>query len=411
MPPHRHRHGASFVASALGAQAILAATCLLAPTRAHAAEWDRPGWRLTFQDEFDGTSLDSGKWGKRFKWGQSPINNELQAYVDDAFQLQGGMLTIVGDKRTATYGGQSFNYASGLIASVFKQKYGYFEAKLKVPAGQGLWPAFWLLGEDHNAGVNEIDIHEILGNDTTKVYMTVHWGTDYNAGHKSDGTDWVGPDFSADFHVFGLEWNADTIVWTIDGTERKRHTGTGVPQTEMYVILNLAIGGTWPGAPNASTVFPAKYQVDYVRAYTSTGATGGASGSTGGASGATGGSGGKAGTTGGAGGATSGTGGMKSGTGGATPGTGGRTGGTTGSTGGNTGTTGGANGSTGGSHADTGGTNGATGGAGANGTPTGGATGSHDGGGGCSLAKSSPAAFTTLAGLALLLRQRKRRRS
>jgi len=407
MPPHRHRHGASFVTSALGATALLVATSLLAPRRAHAAEWDRPGWRLTFQDEFDGTSLDSSKWGKRFKWGQSPINNELQAYVDDAFQLQGGILTIVGDKRTASYGGQSFNYASGLIASVFKQKYGYFEAKLKVPAGQGLWPAFWLLGEDHNAGVNEIDIHEILGNDTTKVYMTVHWGTDYNAGHKSDGTDWVGPDFSADFHVFGLEWNADTIVWTIDGTERKRHTGTGVPQTEMYVILNLAIGGTWPGAPNASTMFPAKYQVDYVRAYTSTGATGGASGSTGGTSGTTGGAsgatGGKAGTTGGATGAT---GGAKGGTGGGSSATGGRTGGSTGNTGGSTGTTGGANPTTGGSH---GGADGATGGSGAQ--ATGGGTPPHEGGGGCALAESSPAAFAGLAGLALLLRQRKRRRA
>lgn len=409
MPPRRHRHGASFVASALGAPALLVASYLLAPTIARAADSDRPGWRLTFQDEFEGSSLDSGKWGKRFKWGQSPINNELQAYVDDAFQLQGGMLTIVGDKRTATYGGQSFNYASGLIASVFKQKYGYFEAKLKVPAGQGLWPAFWLLGEDHNAGVNEIDIHEILGNDTTKVYMTVHWGTDYNAGHKSDGTDWVGPDFSADFHVFGLEWSADAIVWTIDGTERKRHTGAGIPQTEMYVILNLAIGGTWPGAPNATTVFPAKYQVDYVRAYASTGATGGASGSTGGASGATGGAtgatGGKAGTTGGTGGGSSSTGGAKGGTGG-TP----ATGGATGNTGGSTGTTGGARATTGGAQGDTGGKNGGTGGAGANGTPTGGGTGAHDSGGGCSLADTSPAAFTTLAGLALLLRQRKRRR-
>jgi MYXO-CTERM domain-containing protein len=98
--------------------------------------------------------------------------------------------------------------------------------------------------------------------------MTVHWGTDYGAGHQSDGSSWVGSDFSADFHTFGLEWNPDSIVWTIDGVERKRHIGAGVPQVEMYLILNLAIGGTWPGAPDGTTPFPGLYQIDYVRAYT-----------------------------------------------------------------------------------------------------------------------------------------------
>ena len=153
----------------------------------HAAAWDKPGWQLTFQ------------------------------------------------------------YASGLLCSVHEQKYGYFEARLKVPAGQGMWPAFWILGNEGSSGVNEVDVHEILGNEPSKVYETLHWGTDYDAGHKSDGSSWVGPDFSADFHVFGLEWTANAIVWTIDGVERKRHTGEGIPQVEMYAILNLAIGlGRYP---------------------------------------------------------------------------------------------------------------------------------------------------------------------
>jgi MYXO-CTERM domain-containing protein len=124
------------------------------------------------------------------------------------------------------------------------------------------------LGKTGASGVNEIDIHEILGQQPSTVYMTVHWGTDYSSGHKSDGSSWVGPDFSADFHVFGLEWNPDSIVWTIDGVERKRHTGDGVPQVEMYIIINLAIGGSWPGAPDSTTTFPGLYQIDYVRAYT-----------------------------------------------------------------------------------------------------------------------------------------------
>jgi beta-glucanase (GH16 family) len=235
---------------------------------AHAAEWDKPGWQLTFQDEFTGDQLDASKWVKRYKWGEAAINGELQAYVDDAFQVQNGVLSIVGDRRAGTYAGQTFQYRSGVLCSVLEQKYGYFEARLRVPAGQGLWPAFWLLGKVGASGVNEIDIHEILGQQPSTVYMTVHWGTDYGAGHQADGTSWIGPDFAADFHTFGLEWTPDTIVWTIDGIERQRHAGpTGVPQVEMYVILNLAIGGSWPGAPDATTAFPASYDVDYVRAY------------------------------------------------------------------------------------------------------------------------------------------------
>ncbi|HEY7376232.1 MAG TPA: glycoside hydrolase family 16 protein [Polyangia bacterium] len=270
----------------------LAAAALEAPARA--ADWDKPGWQLTFQDEFDGADIDATKWVKRYKWGEAQINSELQAYVDDAFQLSDGIATIVGDQRSATYAGQTFQYASGVLCSVHQQTYGYFEARLKVPAGQGIWPAFWLLGAVGTSGVNEIDIHEILGNAPTTVYETVHWGTDYAAGHKSDGSSWVGPDFSADFHVFGLEWRPDAIIWTIDGVEHKRHTGDGIPQVPMYVILNLAIGGSWPGAPDATTTFPANYQIDYVRAYAALADAGpaddgGGPGGTGGGGGATGG--------------------------------------------------------------------------------------------------------------------------
>jgi len=276
-----------------------------AQAAARAATGDKAGWTLTFQDEFDGATVDATKWVKRYKWGEAQINSELQAYVDDAFQLQNGVLTITGDKRSASYAGQTFQYASGVLCSVHEQKYGYFEARLKVPAGQGLWPAFWLLGQVAAPGVNEIDIHEILGHQPSTVYMTVHWGTDYDAGHKSDGSSWAGPDFSADFHVFGLEWTPDAIIWTIDGVERKRHTGEGVPQVPMYVILNLAIGGMWPGAPDATTQFPALYQIDYVRAYTAD-ADGGAGGTGGGGSGGSSGTGGSTSTGGRSGGGLSG---------------------------------------------------------------------------------------------------------
>ena len=93
---------------------------LLARSSAQAAPWDKAGWQLTFQDEFDGAQVDATKWVKRYKWGEAPINGELQSYVDDAFQVQNGMLTIVGDQRTATYAGQTFQYASGVLCSVWE---------------------------------------------------------------------------------------------------------------------------------------------------------------------------------------------------------------------------------------------------------------------------------------------------
>jgi beta-glucanase (GH16 family) len=264
---------------------LLAAVCLLAlPLPAASAPWDRAGWQLTFQDEFNGGQLDTGKWVKRYKWGEAQINGELQAYVDDAFQVDGGLLTIVGERRSGQYADQTFQYTSGVICSVLEQKYGYFEARLRVPPGRGLWPAFWLLGKTGSPGVNEIDIHEILGDQPDRVYMTLHWGSDYGAGHQSDGSSWSGPDFSSDFHVFGLEWNQDSIVWTVDGVERKRHTGVGIPQVEMYLIVNLAIGGDWPGAPDGTTGFPALYQIDYVRAYSRLPDGGASGGSRGGCS-------------------------------------------------------------------------------------------------------------------------------
>jgi beta-glucanase (GH16 family) len=247
---------------------LVAVGSLLAlPLPSSPADWDRPGWQLTFHDEFDGGQLDSSRWRMRYKWGAAQVNDELQAYVDDAFEVKNGVLAIVGERRSSEYAGQAFSYTSGVLCSALEQRYGYFEARLRVPAGRGLWPAFWLLGQNGAPGVNEVDIHEILGDAPDRIYMTVHWGSDYAAGHEKDQTSWLGPDFSAGFHVFGLEWTPDALVWTIDGVERKRYAGPGVPHVPMYLVLNLAIGGRMPGLPDGATPIPARYEIDYVRAY------------------------------------------------------------------------------------------------------------------------------------------------
>lgn len=238
-----------------------------ASAEALAAPWDKPGWKVTFHDELDGTSVDPASWGKRYKWGEAVINQELQAYVDDAFEFDNGLLRIVGKHEQGLYAGKTLDYRSGIIASVHEQKFGWFEIRCRMPAGKGLWPAFWLLGKNGSPGVNEIDIHEFLGHETDKVYMTIHWGTDYGAGHESSGTSFTGPDLTADFHTFAVEWDQDRVVWYVDGVERFKHEGEGVPQVEMYMIANLAIGGSWPGSPDQTTTFPAYYDIDYVRAY------------------------------------------------------------------------------------------------------------------------------------------------
>jgi len=226
-----------------------------------------PQWKLTFQEEFDGNQLDTAKWSRRYHWGEAVINSELQAYVDDAFQVSGGMLTIKGEKRQGQYAGKTMAYTSGVICSEHYQTYGRFEMRCRVPAGKGYWPAFWLLAGPSTPNVHEVDIFEILGDKPSVLYTTVHWGTDYGTGHQSAGTSITGPDLSADFHVYSLEWDATKLVWSLDGTEVFRHTGGGVPQVPMYIIANLAIGGGWPGSPDATTVFPGAFQIDYIRAY------------------------------------------------------------------------------------------------------------------------------------------------
>jgi MYXO-CTERM domain-containing protein len=285
--------------------ALAFAALALAAAPAAAAPWDKPGYAVTFHDEFDGPALDTAAWGTRYKWGEAIINGELQAYVDDAFAFDNGLLRITATHAPGTYAGQSMEYRSGLVASVHEQTYGYFEMRCRMPAGKGYWPAFWLLGGTGAVGVDEIDIHELLGDDPTTVYTTVHWGTDYGAGHKSDGTSFQGPDFTADFHTFALDWDAASITWLVDGAPVHQHTGEGVPQVPMYIIANLAVGGGWPGAPDANTVFPGHYDIDYIRAYQKApdGGAGGSGGS--GGAGGTGGSGGSTAST-GAGGSTGG---------------------------------------------------------------------------------------------------------
>jgi beta-glucanase (GH16 family) len=220
-------------------------------------------WHLVFHDEFSGTKLDETKWSTTYPWGArtNSGNSELEYYADDAFQLTGGVLSIRADHR-AMHG---FKFTSGMITSYasFTTKYGYFEVRAKVPKGQGLWPTFWLAPKDLT-WPPEIDIAETQGAITTVDHMSNHYMT--ARGPKQMHYEWHGPDLALGFHTYGLEWTPTAIVWYVDGLERFR-TITNIPVKPMYMILNLAVGGTWVGPPATTTPFPSYFDIDYVRAY------------------------------------------------------------------------------------------------------------------------------------------------
>ena len=193
-------------------------------------------------------------------------NHELEWYQPDEVFVENGLLRMRAQERSVKEG---FPYTSGMVTThkKFSFQYGYVEARLKVPAGQGLWPALWLLPEDEH-WPPEIDIHEVLGHQISTIYTTLHYTTD-GKNHFSSGSSWKGPDFSADFHTIGLLWEPHLIAWTIDGIERFAVTDN-IPQEPFYLLANLAVGGDWPGSPNASTVFPSYYDIDYIRIYENT---------------------------------------------------------------------------------------------------------------------------------------------
>ena len=237
----------------------LASIWLAALAGGAAAQCPGDLWRLTFSDEFEGTTLDAATWSH--ETGRWPYNAELQHYQLANVSVQGGFLAI-----TATRDNR-FNppYASARIntSTSFLQRYGRFEMRARLPRGQGIWPAFWLLPQ--NAWPPEIDIMELLGHEPTRVHFTNHWGT--AAAPRSQTSSFSGPDFSAGFHTFACEWYPDRIDFFVDGVRRATNINGGIPSVPMYIILNLAVGGLWPGNPDASTAFPQQMVVDWVRAY------------------------------------------------------------------------------------------------------------------------------------------------
>lgn len=221
----------------------------------------KEGWRLVFNESFNEPALNTQVWSTRYPWGDTNPP-ELERYVPGALALEPGMLRLTADRST----GGDLPYTSGMISSHdnFYFQYGYVEIRAKPPSGPGLWPALWLLTQNPKSA-SEIDIMEILGQEPNHVYLSTHFAT--APGQKGVASaDAYGPDFSKDFHTFAVEWDWNQIIWFIDGKEAAR-TSDHIPHETMYLIANLAVGGTWPGPPNQATTFPANFDIAYIRVF------------------------------------------------------------------------------------------------------------------------------------------------
>jgi beta-glucanase (GH16 family) len=243
-------------------------------------------WDLVWSDEFDGSRgspVNSSKWSFDIGgngWG----NNELETYTGRTANsdVEGGFLVIKALKETFTGAdGITRNYTSArlLTKNKFSQAYGRFEARIKIPHGQGVWPAFWMLGDNidtaHWPNCGEIDIMENIGKEPSIVHGTLH-GPGYSAGSgvSTAYTLPSGRKFSDDFHTFTVEWEPNVIRFYVDGILYKTRTPADLPagtswvfDHPFFIILNVAVGGGWPGNPDATTVFPQRMLVDYVRVY------------------------------------------------------------------------------------------------------------------------------------------------
>jgi beta-glucanase (GH16 family) len=225
-------------------------------TAAATAQPEPGGWRETFADEFSAPAVDLSRW--RLVNQAWPYNDERQYYRPSAVTQEDGRMVITATNQP--FGGR--NYTSGRVESGghFAQKYGRFTWRAKLPRTQGIWPALWLLPE--NLWPPEIDVMELLGHQPNTVYFTNHYGTPES--HSSQGSSFTGPDFSADFHEFSCDWWPDRIEFSVDGVLRATHR-SGVPRIPMYLIMNVAVGGVWPGYPDGTTVFPQRMEIDWVR--------------------------------------------------------------------------------------------------------------------------------------------------
>ncbi len=290
----RPRGAIWFIAAAV----LLASAGLIVANLRHSPTASAAVGAMTWGDDFNGpagSAPDASRW-KHDVGGGGWGNSELEYYTDGAANsaLDGNGNLVITAKRgnpagySCWYGSCQYTSARLLTSSTFTQKYGRFEARIKLPRGQGIWPAFWALGDNigsvgwPNSG--EIDVMENIGREPGTVHGSLH-GPGYSGGNPLTGVYTLpnGAAFADGFHTFAVDWAPDSITWYVDGVQYSRHTPAdtnGNPWVfdhPFFIILNVAVGGTWPGSPDGSSTYPQQMVVDYVHVYAYTSGGGGGS--------------------------------------------------------------------------------------------------------------------------------------
>ena len=246
-------------------------------------EWDKEGWTLVWNDEFDGPALNLEKWSYEIGghgWG----NNELQYYSDDdstAF-IQDGKLVIRADLVPQGTGSADnlryFSSARLRTSGKGDWRYGRIEVKAKLALGQGIWPAIWMLPTDWMYGgwpeSGEIDIMEHVGYDPGRVHGSIHTGSYNHKINTQRGGSKLLDKISSKFYVYAIEWYEDRIDFLIDDSkyfsfqnDGKNDFNTWPFNQRFHLLINIAVGGDWPGSPDETTQFPTEMEVEYVRVY------------------------------------------------------------------------------------------------------------------------------------------------
>lgn len=245
-----------------------------------------PSETLVWGDEFDckaGSAPDPDRW-RHDVGGHGWGNQELQYYTDGAENTYlDGQGNLVIEARPAPaglschYGACQYTSGRLLTMGTFAHAYGRYEARIRIPGGQGLWPAFWMLGDDIATnpwpGSGEIDVMENIGREPGTVWGSLH-GPGYSGAQSSNGSFTLpnGRALSEDFHTYAIEWTPERITWYLDDVAYSTKTaedlnGPWLFDKPHFLLLNLAVGGSWPGSPDATTQFPARMVVDHVRVY------------------------------------------------------------------------------------------------------------------------------------------------
>jgi beta-glucanase (GH16 family) len=235
---------------------------------------DPSEWVTVFDEQFNGDVLDEDRWNTCHWWDDGGCtiesNEELQWYLPWQVEVADGTLRLTAEKQDVrTPSGERFGYSSGMVTTGppawreqarYEFTYGRVEARVRAPAGTGLWSAFWLLPSTSESRP-EIDVLELLGNDPSEWIFHYH---PVDRKRESDGFRVSGPDLSAGWHDVGLEWEPGSLRWFIDGRQVWSVAGDHVPSEPMYLVANLAVGGVYPGPPAEDTVFPATFEIDRI---------------------------------------------------------------------------------------------------------------------------------------------------